>query len=198
MSLSSFGDNGRNRGNNKLSPNMLLLLVGIFVILPMSGLFGLLWTAVAAFLLVKQAKKQGGERRKALRPPVPPAGEQGPCPVHIRASQAHISECHQTHTPKRTARPYPLHLPGPDRPAGTAGDPLPGGPVYHGGVSEEKGRDFKGEMRKALSVTAAPCQLTHRGSQVGADVLIRPNNDHCGNGGPLGTAAPTDGPHDTT
>ena len=31
----------------------------------------------------------------------------------------------------------------------------------------------------------------HRGSQVGADVLIRPNNDHCGNGGPLGTAAPT-------
>ena len=48
MSLSSFGDNGRNRGNNKLSPNMLLLLVGIFVILPMSGLFGLLWTAVAA------------------------------------------------------------------------------------------------------------------------------------------------------
>ena len=67
MSLSSFGDNGRNRGNNKLSPNMLLLLVGIFVILPMSGLFGLLWTAVAAFLLVKQAKKQGenGEKRSA-------------------------------------------------------------------------------------------------------------------------------------
>ena len=64
MSLSSFGDNGRNRGNNKLSPNMLLLLVGIFVILPMSGLFGLLWTAVAAFLLVKQAKKQGGNGEK--------------------------------------------------------------------------------------------------------------------------------------
>ena len=55
MSLSSFGDNGRNRGNNKLSPNMLLLLVGIFVILPMSGLFGLLWTAVAAFLQIGRA-----------------------------------------------------------------------------------------------------------------------------------------------
>lgn len=68
MSLSSFGDNGRNRGNNKLSPNMLLLLVGIFVILPMSGLFGLLWTAVAAFLLVKQAKKQGGNGEKPSAP----------------------------------------------------------------------------------------------------------------------------------
>ena len=68
MSLSSFGDNGRNRGNNKLSPNMILLLVGIFVILPMSGLFGLLWTAVAAVLLVKQAKKQGEDRDKRSAP----------------------------------------------------------------------------------------------------------------------------------
>ena len=58
MSLSSFGDNGRNGGKKQLSPNMILLLVGIFVILPMSGLFGLLWTAVAAVLLVKQAKKE--------------------------------------------------------------------------------------------------------------------------------------------
>ena len=63
----SFGDNGRNGGKNKLSPNMILLLVGIFVILPMSGLLGLIWTAVAAFLLVKQAKKQGadGDKRSA-------------------------------------------------------------------------------------------------------------------------------------
>lgn len=68
MSLSSFGDNGRNRGNNKLSPNMILLLVGIFVILPMSGLFGLLWTAVAAVLLVKQAKKQGENGEKPSAP----------------------------------------------------------------------------------------------------------------------------------
>ena len=73
MSLSSFGDNGRNGGKKQLSPNMILLLVGIFVILPMSGLFGLLWTAVAAFLLVKQAKKQGenGEKPSA---PLPPGG----------------------------------------------------------------------------------------------------------------------------
>ncbi len=85
MSFSSFGDNGRNRGNNKLSPNMILLLVGIFVILPMSGLFGLLWTAVAAVLLVKQAKKQGENGDKPSAPLSPPAGEQGPCPVHIRA-----------------------------------------------------------------------------------------------------------------
>ena len=71
MSLSSFGDNGRNGGKKQLSPNMILLLVGIFVILPMSGLFGLLWTAVAAFLLVKQAKKQGGNGEKRS-PPCPP------------------------------------------------------------------------------------------------------------------------------
>ena len=48
----SFGDNGRDGRKKQLSPNMILLLVGIFVILPMSGLFGLLWTAVAAVLLV--------------------------------------------------------------------------------------------------------------------------------------------------
>ena len=78
MSLSSFGDNGRNRGNNKLSPNMLLLLVGIFVILPMSGLFGLLWTAVAAFLLVKQAKKQGGNGEKPSAPLSPRRESKGP------------------------------------------------------------------------------------------------------------------------
>ena len=73
MSLSSFGDNGRNGRKKQLSPNMILLLVGIFVILPMSGLFGLLWTAVAAFLLVKQAKKQGedGDKRSAPLAPRP-------------------------------------------------------------------------------------------------------------------------------
>ena len=68
MSLSSFGDNGRNGGKKQLSPNMILLLVGIFVILPMSGLFGLLWTAVAAFLLVKQAKKEGADGDKHSAP----------------------------------------------------------------------------------------------------------------------------------
>lgn len=78
MSLSSFGDNGRNRGNNKLSSNMLLLLVGIFVILPMSGLFGLLWTAVAAFLLVKQAKKQGGNGAQPSAPLSPRRESKGP------------------------------------------------------------------------------------------------------------------------
>lgn len=81
MSLSSFGDNGRNRGNNKLSPNMILLLVGIFVILPMSGLFGLLWTAVAAVLLVKQAKKQGENGEKPSAPLSPRRTEtKGPAP----------------------------------------------------------------------------------------------------------------------
>ena len=78
MSLSSFGDNGRNRGNKKLSPNMLLLLVGIFVILPMSGLFGLLWTAVAAFLLVKQAKKEGADGDKRSAPLSPRRESKGP------------------------------------------------------------------------------------------------------------------------
>ena len=49
-----------------------------------------------------------------------------------------------------------------------------------------------------------PCHCEERSdaairtpSQVGADVLIRPNDSRPGNGGPLGTAAPTDGPHDT-
>ena len=81
MSLSSFGDNGRNGGKKQLSPNMILLLVGIFVILPMSGLFGLLWTAVAAFLLVKQAKKQGGNGEKPSAPLSPRRTEtKGPAP----------------------------------------------------------------------------------------------------------------------
>ena len=63
----SFRDNGRNGRKNQISPNMILLLVGLFVILPMSGLLGLIWTAIAAVLLIKQAKKQGedGARRSA-------------------------------------------------------------------------------------------------------------------------------------
>lgn len=80
MSLSSFGDNGRNGGKKQLSPNMILLLVGIFVILPMSGLFGLLWTAVAAVLLVKQAKKQGGNGEKPSVPLSPRRETKGPAP----------------------------------------------------------------------------------------------------------------------
>ena len=109
MSLSSFGDNGRNRGNNKLSPNMLLLLVGIFVILPMSGLFGLLWTAVAAFLLVKQAKKQGGNGEKPSAPlsprreskgPALPCPYPGPLSAHIRVSpNAHPAKNSTTMSP---------------------------------------------------------------------------------------------------
>ena len=78
MSLSSFGDNGRNGGKKQLSPNMILLLVGIFVILPMSGLFGLLWTAVAAVLLVKQAKKEGGNGEKPSAPLSPRRESKGP------------------------------------------------------------------------------------------------------------------------
>ena len=78
MSLSSFGDNGRNGGKKQLSPNMILLLVGIFVILPMSGLFGLLWTAVAAVLLVKQAKKQGENGEKPSAPLSPRRESKGP------------------------------------------------------------------------------------------------------------------------
>ena len=99
MSLSSFGDNGRNRGNNKLSPNMLLLLVGIFVILPMSGLFGLLWTAVAAFLLVKQAKKQGGNGEKPSAPLSPRRTEtKGPAPFVSKVTK---------HTYQSVTRPAP-------------------------------------------------------------------------------------------
>ena len=77
----SFGDNGRNGGKNKLSPNMILLLVGLFVILPMSGLIGLIWTAIAAFLLVKQAKKQGEDGDKRSAPLSPRRTEtKGPAP----------------------------------------------------------------------------------------------------------------------
>ena len=78
MSLSSFGDNGRDGRKKQLSPNMILLLVGIFVILPMSGLLGLIWTAVAAFLLVKQAKKQGGNGEKPSAPLPPRRESKGP------------------------------------------------------------------------------------------------------------------------
>ena len=78
MSLSSFGDNGRNGGKKQLSPNMILLLVGIFVILPMSGLFGLLWTVVAAVLLVKQAKKEGADGDKRSAPLSPRRESKGP------------------------------------------------------------------------------------------------------------------------
>ena len=78
MSLSSFGDNGRNGRKKQLSPNMILLLVGIFVILPMSGLFGLLWTAVAAVLLVKQAKKEGADGDKRSAPLSPRRESKGP------------------------------------------------------------------------------------------------------------------------
>ena len=101
MSLSSFGDNGRNRGNNKLSPNMLLLLVGIFVILPMSGLFGLLWTAVAAFLLVKQAKKQGGNGEKPSAPLSPRRTEtKGPAPFVSKVTK-HTYQSVTKRTPRK-------------------------------------------------------------------------------------------------
>lgn len=81
MSLSSFGDNGRNGGKKQLSPNMILLLVGIFVILPMSGLVGLIWTAVAAVLLIKQAKKEGADGAQRSAPLSPRRTEtKGPAP----------------------------------------------------------------------------------------------------------------------
>ena len=95
MSLSSFGDNGRNGGKKQLSPNMILLLVGIFVILPMSGLFGLLWTAVAAVLLVKQAKKEGadGDKRSPRR-----TETKGPAPFVSKVTK---------HTYQSVTRPAP-------------------------------------------------------------------------------------------
>ncbi len=100
----SFGDNGRNGGKKQLSPNMILLLVGIFVILPMSGLFGLLWTAVAAVLLVKQAKKEGADGDKRSAPLSPRRTEsKRPRPVRIQSHQAHLSERHQTRPPQAGA-----------------------------------------------------------------------------------------------
>lgn len=98
MSLSSFGDNGRNGGKKQLSPNMILLLVGIFVILPMSGLLGLIWTAVAAFLLVKQAKKQGGNGEKPSVPLSPRRETKGPAPFVSKVTK---------HTYQSVTRPAP-------------------------------------------------------------------------------------------
>ena len=99
MSLSSFGDNGRNGGKKQLSPNMILLLVGIFVILPMSGLFGLLWTAVAAVLLVKQAKKEGADGDKRSTPLSPRRTEtKGPAPFVSKVTK---------HTYQSVTRPAP-------------------------------------------------------------------------------------------
>ena len=53
MSLSSFGDNGRNGGKKQLSPNMILLLVGVahIVDLHVVGTGDALRSAVVCFYL---------------------------------------------------------------------------------------------------------------------------------------------------
>ena len=94
----SFGDNGRDGRKKQLSPNMILLLVGIFVILPMSGLLGLIWTAVAAFLLGKQAKKEGADGDKRSAPLSPRRETKGPAPFVYKVTK---------HTYQSVTRPAP-------------------------------------------------------------------------------------------
>ena len=86
------GTGNRQEGKNKLSANVIALLAGIFVLTPMFGMAGLIWTIAAAAALFKQVKKQAGETgaQSALRFPQAPQtpGPARPQPPRPAARQA--------------------------------------------------------------------------------------------------------------